>query len=103
MMHPQRALELRLGFTAAGGAARPSRFAILHELARGLAAPGIDDELAQLGRGDGGKAHQDGGEAVVVRLGEEALRVSREQDGLLCLVANPDREDVAPPGAPGPP
>ena len=46
------------------------------QLGRGLAPPGVDDQLVQLGAGDLGQADQDGGEAVVVGFREEPLRVA---------------------------
>ena len=69
----------------------------------GLACPGVRDELAKEFRRDDRQAHQDRWETVVVRLREEDVGVAGDQDRLLRLVTNPDRQHVGAgnPGFPG--
>src|SRR4051812_35069363 len=58
----------------------------VHECGRGLAAPRVGDQLRKLGGVDRRQADEDGGEAVVVRLGEELLRVGGQEYLLLIFV-----------------
>src|SRR6266480_3306534 len=60
---------------------------------RGLAAPCLRDDRPELTGGHGGQTHQDGGKPVVVRLGEELLRVQGQQHVLIREACDPDRDD----------
>src|SRR5207244_5420975 len=65
----------------------------LSSLLRGLAAPCLRDDRPELAGGHGGQTHQDGGKPVVVRLGEELLRVQGQQHVLIREACDPDRDD----------
>src|SRR6185295_8264238 len=45
---------------------------------------------------EGGQAHEDGREAVVVRLGEKLPGIAADQRRLIRLVTDPHRDDVGP-------
>src|SRR5258708_4576397 len=68
--------------------------ALFHELGRSLASPRVDDQLAEKGNAGRAQTHQHRRKAVVVRLGEEGVRVGGQERRLLALVANPDCDDV---------
>src|SRR5262249_12906730 len=57
------------------------------------------DQRPQLAGGDRPKPDQHCREPAVVRLGEELLRVQREQRVLLVEIRHPDRQDLPGPGA----
>src|SRR5438132_3219414 len=97
------------GFKSAGDALRrhhsasapcpshnPALFPRLNQRPRRLTTPGINDELFELVKVDQGESDEDGREAVVVRLGEELLRVECEQRLLVELAGDADRHHVGP-------
>src|SRR6266571_6670603 len=66
----------------------------LSSLLRGLAAPCLRDDRPELAGRHGGQTHQDSGKPVVVRLGEELLRVQGQQHVLIREACDPDRDDL---------
>jgi hypothetical protein len=54
----------------------------------------LRDQRPEVGLGRRGQAHEDGGEAVVVRLGEEEVRVAGDEGRLLGLVAHAHGEHL---------